>query len=57
MKTFRIKEIENNFVYDDIYDTVEEAVKIIEEYIADDGESREVTYAVIDNCGETVYES
>lgn len=46
-KTYKIHEIETNFIYDDEYATVEEAQKVIDEYIVDDGDDRTVTYEVI----------
>lgn len=59
MKEFRIKELETAVTYDDVYDTVEEALETIEVYVKDDNDPREprdeqVTYAVINEAGEIV---
>lgn len=51
---FRIKQVETNVVYDDVYNTAEEAKETIEEYIADDGEERNIIYIIIDEDGEMI---
>lgn len=46
---YKIKEIENNFIYDDIYKTEEEAEDQIKVYEEDDAESeRIVTYTIVE---------
>lgn len=57
--TYRIHEVETNWTYDDIYNTIGEAKAQIEEYIKDDNNEAEprtsaVTYIVVDENGEDV---
>ena len=47
---YRIHEIETNVTYDDIYSTIEEAKQQIAAYKADDGDERNVTYRIIEEC-------
>lgn len=50
----KIKELETNVTYDDLYNTIEEAEKQIAEYEKEDlVENREVTYIVVDDSQET----
>lgn len=51
---FKIKEIETNVIYDDVYESVELAKAQIKAYIADDGADRAVEYVIIDENGEYV---
>jgi orotate phosphoribosyltransferase-like protein len=39
---YRIKEIETNVIYDDVYTSIEEARQTINEYVADDGDERAI---------------
>lgn len=57
--TYRIHEVETNWTYDDIYNTIGEAKAQIEEYIKEDNDETEprestVTYIVIDEDNEDV---
>lgn len=55
MKTLRIKAIENNVIMDDIYESIDEAKEVIEEYFEEDlKDSYRQTYAIIDSDGEIV---
>lgn len=47
-KMYKIKEIETNVTYDDIYASIEEAEEQIAEYVKDDGDERRITYVVIE---------
>ena len=57
---FRIKEIETNVTYDDKYESINEALNIVEEYVhndEDENEPREtkVTYQIVNQNGEEVF--
>ena len=45
---FKIREVETNVTYDDLYETVADAEAQIAEYEKDDGDERTVRYIVID---------
>lgn len=47
MKTYRIAEIETNVLYDDTYNSLEEADAVVERYKADDKGKRDATYLII----------
>lgn len=49
---YRIKEIETNVIYDDVYTSIEEARQTINEYVADDGDERNITYVILDSDNE-----
>lgn len=55
-----IEEMANGarFYYDDEYDTIEEAIEVIDEYKLDDEDEssrQSVTYYVVDDNGKVVY--
>ena len=55
-----IEEMANGarFYYDDEYDTIEEAIEVIDEYKLDDKDEpsrQSVTYYVVDDNGKVVY--
>lgn len=57
---YRIEEVDKNgrFYYDDLYDSIEEAIEVINEYKLDDEEGlsrQSITYYVVDENGEVVY--
>ena len=45
---YQIKELETEIMYDDVYETKEQAQKVIAEYEKEDGEERKITYIVIE---------
>lgn len=45
---YKIREVETNVTYDDLYETVADAEAQISEYEKDDGDERTVRYIVID---------
>ena len=51
---FKIKELETNVTYDDVYFTIQEAVNQIKLYELDDGETRSVTYVILSDNGEKI---
>lgn len=57
---FRIKEIETNVTYDDKYESINEALNIVEEYVRNDEDENEpretkVTYQIVNQNGEEVF--
>lgn len=58
---YRIEEVDKNgrFYYDELYDSIEEAIEVIKEYEAEnDAEGIErysITYYVVDENNEVVY--
>ena len=57
---YRIEEVDSNgrFYYDDEYDTIEEAIEVIDEYKLDDEDEpsrQSITYYVVDENGKVVY--
>ena len=58
---YRIEEVDKNgrFYYDDLYDTIEEALEVVREYQnEDEGEAgrKGIIYYIIDENGEVVDE-
>lgn len=51
---YRIKELETNVTYDDLYTTPGEAEEQIYKYIEDDGEERKITYAIVNEIGSVL---